>query len=68
MEITLPADVPEGPADLEVTVTPASTPGGADWRERRSTMLDGLRRLREEFGGRDIRLSEAVIEVRREEG
>ena len=67
IEISLPPEVPEGPVDIEMTVTPSRADaknGKVDWDD----VLVRLRKLRESFAGRDIRLSEEVIKLRQEEG
>jgi hypothetical protein len=68
VEISLPAGVPEGPVDLEVTITPAAQGGLSQPADGMNAVLDELREFRKQFEGRDIRLSDAVIELRQEEG
>ncbi len=68
VEITLPPEVPEGPAEMVVTVKPTASPSDEERLAKRSEVLADLRKLREKYAHRNFRLSEAVIEVRREEG
>lgn len=70
VEITLPPEVPEGPAEMVVTIKPTASLSDSDEERlaRRSEVLADLRKLREKYAHRNFRLSEAVIEVRREEG
>jgi hypothetical protein len=67
VEISLPPEVPEGPVDLEVTITPVTADRAVRTRDDVDEMLDRLREFRKQFEGRDIRLSDAVIELRQEE-
>jgi len=68
IEIVLPENVPEGPADVEVTVTPTNVGDNGDWRVRRMAWLAELDAVRKKHAHLNVRLSEAVIEMRREEG
>jgi len=64
VSFTLPPDVPEGPAEVTLDVNPKG-----DLRDRRGRirrMLSELRRFRKRFAGRNVNLSEAVIQERRE--
>lgn len=63
VEIDLPPGVPEGPADVLVVVEPRQPPPSADGLRE---ILAELASFRKRFDGREIRLSEAVIEERRE--
>lgn len=67
VEIALPPEVPEGPVEIEMTVTQAGREVD-DARPEWDEVLARLRKLRERFAGRDIRLSDEVIRTRREEG
>ena len=67
VEIILPPEVPEGPVDIEVTITPVTADRAVRARDDVDEMLDRLREFRKQFEGRDILLSDAVIELRREE-
>lgn len=66
VEISLPAGVPEGPVDLEITITPAAQGRPSQHADGMDAVLDELREFRKQFEGRDIRLSDAVIELRQE--
>ena len=68
VEISLPPEVPEGPVDLEVVITAATQGGPNQPADGMDAVLDELREFRKQFEGRDIRLSDAVIELRQEEG
>jgi len=68
VEITLPENVPEGPVDMVVTLTPASGESDEARRVRVRASLAGLAALRDKYAHLDLRLSETVIEMRREEG
>lgn len=69
IEIDIPAEIPEGPADVEITVIPAASPTDEENRQAGLEMwLDEMRLLREKYAARDLRLSEAVIEERRQTG
>jgi len=67
VEIVLPPEVPEGPVELEVTVT-RTAGNGPDCPHDWGPALERLRRLRESLEGLDLRLSDEVIKLRREEG
>ena len=67
VQITLPAEVPVGPAELEVVVRSEAHLPDAGRRSNLLKILDELKASRRQFDGRDIRLSEAVLEERREE-
>lgn len=69
LEISLPLEIPEGPADMLLiveTVREGQSPD-AEIHAMRSA-LERLRSVRERTAGKQIRLSDAVIEERRAEG
>ena len=66
VDIAVPPEVPEGPVDIEMTITPETAIGGSDDPQGIREVLGRLREFRKQFEGRDIRLSDAVIELRRE--
>ena len=67
LQIELPAEVPEGPVELEVTVTGPSG-SGSNGRYDWAAGLERLRLFRNSLEGLDLRLSDEVIRSRREEG
>jgi hypothetical protein len=67
VEISLPPEVPEGPADLAIIVTPTAPADGEDWRADRREMLARLAEFRERFKGRNLNMAEEVIKLRRED-
>lgn len=67
IEIDLPPQVPEGPADVLVIVETPPAHADGDKKKNLLLLLDDLQAFREQFRGRDIRLSDAVIEERRED-
>lgn len=65
VQITLPDGVPEGPAELVVVVEHDARKPEAR-QANLLQLLDELRDFRRQFEGRDVWLSDAVIEERRE--
>jgi hypothetical protein len=65
--VTVPPEVPEGPAELTVTVSPVNHLTKAERRTRVRKMLVRLAALRREFAHTGLNLSEEVIRQRHEE-
>jgi len=67
VEIALPFSVPEGPVELEVTVTQVAG-NGPDRQYDWGPALERLRQLRDSLEGLDLKMSDEVIKLRHEEG
>ena len=68
LEISLPPEVPEGPTEIVIILEPAKD--GYQGVASRQAVVESLKRLRDLRGktaGRNVRLSDAVLEERHAE-
>jgi len=67
IEIALPASVPAGPVDVVVNIPEIKSPQTGNRSKELVSWLNEIKLFSEQFKGRHINLSQAVIDNRRNE-